>query len=95
MKKSIRIQEEAMKILVESLKPLQENPDPNPKPFRCPRCGHKRMKPEAIMNSLSRYADVYICNKCGMDEAVRDMAEQPPLPFASWSMTQALHIVKN
>lgn len=79
-------EEQQAKKLVESLKPLQENPDPDGYIFPCPRCGHERMKPEAVRNALSRYADVYICNECGMDEAMRDMAGQPPLSFTEWGM---------
>jgi len=79
-------EEQQAKKLVESLRPLQENPDPDGYVFPCPRCGHERMKPEAVRNALSRYADVYICSECGMDEAMRDMAGQPPLPFSEWGM---------
>lgn len=79
-------EEQQAKKLVETLRPLQENPDPDGYIFPCPRCGHERMMPEAVRNALSRYADVYICSECGMDEAMRDMARQPPLPFSEWGM---------
>ena len=79
-------EEQQAKKLVESLRPMQENPDPDGYIFPCPRCGHERMKPEAVRNALSRYADVYICSECGMDEAMRDTAGQPPLPFTEWGM---------
>lgn len=79
-------EEQQAKKLVESLRPLQENPDPDGYVFPCPRCGHERMKPEAVRNAISRYADVYICSECGMDEAMRDMAGRPPLPFSEWGM---------
>lgn len=55
----------------------------------CPRCGENRMNPIAVRNSLSRYAKVYICDQCGMDEAVRDMAGQP-LPLSQWNAVRAL-----
>ena len=50
----------------------------------CPRCGSK-MRPDKVLNSLSRYAGVYICNDCGMDEAMLDMAKAP-LPFEEWDV---------
>lgn len=52
----------------------------------CPRCGHDRMEKRMVCNALSRRAKVYICPDCGMDEAIRDMAGQPPLPFTQWGM---------
>ena len=36
----------------------------------CPRCGQHRMNADVFRNSLSRIADIYICNNCGMDEAL-------------------------
>lgn len=38
---------------------------------RCPRCGGE-MNPRASHNSLSRRTDIYICNSCGMKEAIED-----------------------
>lgn len=55
----------------------------------CPRCGEKRMNPIAVRNSLSRYAKVYICDVCGMDEAMRDMTGQPQIPLSLWGMAKA------
>lgn len=52
----------------------------------CPRCGHPRMRDRLVENSLSRRVDVHICNVCGMDEALRDMAGSPPLPLNEWGM---------
>lgn len=71
------------KKLVESLKKLQEQGEK----FPCPRCGHGRMDVNPIRNSLSRYADVYICNECGTDEAMMDFAGIDPLPLEEWGMT--------
>ena len=52
--------------------------------YPCPRCGRMTMNTERpMLNALSRYADVYICAKCGTDEAVRDMVGNP-LPFVDW-----------
>ena len=52
----------------------------------CPRCGHPRMRDRLVENSLSRRVDVHICNVCGMDEALRDMAGSAPLPLNEWGM---------
>ena len=37
-----------------------------------------------FLNSLSRYAHVYICEKCWMDEALREIDRQP-IPLRIWS----------
>lgn len=55
----------------------------------CPRCGRQNMDPIAVRNALSRYAKVYVCNACGMEEAMRDMAGEPPLPLNLWGMVRA------
>ena len=39
----------------------------------CPRCGKHRMDKQITYNALSRHADIYVCNICGLDEAIRDM----------------------
>ena len=70
------------KELIESLMPLQERGAH----FPCPRCGYDRMNEKPVRNALSRYARVYICSECGMDEALRDMAGADPLPFSAWGM---------
>ena len=38
----------------------------------------------SLINALSRYADVHICEACGMDEALRD-ANRCPLPLTEWA----------
>lgn len=38
----------------------------------CPRCGCPEMNPSLHHNALSRRADIYICDQCGMEEALRD-----------------------
>lgn len=53
---------------------------------RCPRCSYPRMRDRLVENSFSRRADVHICNVCGMDEALCDMAGSPPLPLNEWRM---------
>lgn len=40
--------------------------------FPCPRCGYDTMDGELIMNSLSRRANVYICEHCGTEESIAD-----------------------
>ena len=52
----------------------------------CPRCGLDRMDRKVSRNALSRYADVYICDCCGLQEAMRDFCGQEPLPPAEWGV---------
>ena len=49
----------------------------------CLRCGRK-MKKHMIDNALSRYADIYICSDCGIDEAIRD-TKKDPKPLLHWN----------
>ena len=51
-------------------------------PPQCLRCGAP-LAAHLMVNALSRYADVQICEACGMDEALRD-AVHTPLPLAEW-----------
>lgn len=53
----------------------------------CPRCGRLTVKERLGTNALSRHADVYICDACGMDEAIRDMKGQP-LPLKDWAIAR-------
>ena len=48
----------------------------------CLRCG-KPLDRQLSVNAMSRYADVYICQACGMDEALRDAVGEP-LPLWEW-----------
>ena len=48
-------------------------------PPLCLRCGQP-LDHRLVINALSRYADVHICEACGMDEALRD-ANRCPLPL--------------
>ena len=52
----------------------------------CPRCGRDYMAANPVRNALSRRVKVYICDACGMDEALRDMAGLEPLPLNQWAM---------
>ena len=51
-------------------------------PPQCLRCGAP-LAAHLMLNALSRYADVQICEACGMDEALRDAAHAP-LPLTEW-----------
>lgn len=53
----------------------------------CPRCGRQNMKPSTATNALSRHANVYICDECGMDEAIRDYAGKT-VPLEKWAICQ-------
>ena len=50
----------------------------------CPRCGRATMKENLIANALSRHADIYICDTCGMEEAILDYLHAP-LPVEAWA----------
>lgn len=52
-------------------------------PSLCLRCG-QTLDRRLVINALSRYADVHICEACGMDEALRD-ANRCPLPLTEWA----------
>lgn len=54
----------------------------------CPRCGFDRMDSNVMHNALSRHADVYICDMCGTDEALRD-AVGSPLSLEEWSLIRS------
>lgn len=50
----------------------------------CPRCGENNMRTPATHNALSRKADIFICEACGMEEAIYDAQGHNPLPFQHW-----------
>lgn len=55
--------------------------------FACPRCGRMAMNAESITrNALSRRADVYVCDDCGMQEAIEDMTDSRT-PLAEWDIS--------
>lgn len=57
--------------------------------FACPRCGKMAMNAESVTrNALSRRIDVYICDTCGMQEALEDVAGSH-IPLTSWAIAQA------
>lgn len=79
-------------VLLQALKEMQEKPVPNRLPFPCPRCGQRRMKPQAAANALSRFHDVYICSECGVDEALRSAQGLAPLPLEEWGMFRTTEV---
>lgn len=48
-------------------------------PPQCLRCGAP-LAAHLMVNALSRYVNVQICEACGMDEALRDAAHAPLPP---------------
>ena len=55
------------KELIQIYKTLQEK-----RRMPCPRCGHDTML-DGCRNALSRHEDIYICPRCGTDEAKLDI----------------------
>jgi transcription elongation factor Elf1 len=55
--------------------------------FQCPRCGRLRMVPGKHQNAESRYARISICNKCGIDEALREEKSEP-LQITAWHVVE-------
>lgn len=51
----------------------------------CPRCGRLTVKEKLHTNALSRHANVYVCDECGMNEAFRDW-KHTPLPLKDWAI---------
>ena len=61
-------------------------------PF-CPRCGNLTVKEKLHTNALSRHANVYVCDGCGMDEAIRDW-QHNPLPLMEWAIAKLPPVVR-
>ncbi len=49
----------------------------------CPRCGCPEMNPVLHRNALSRRANIFICDECGMEEAIHDWTGEPD-KLADW-----------
>lgn len=78
----MKLTEEVAKQLIEQFGEKQRNGH-----FACPRCGKMRMDVESVTrNALSRRANVYICDVCGMQEALEDMMDSRS-PLTSWSIS--------
>jgi predicted RNA-binding Zn-ribbon protein involved in translation (DUF1610 family) len=65
---------------LDQLKAAQDADQPMP----CPRCGAYAMKHPMTTNALSRHADLYICDSCGMAEALLAFMGQT-YPMHQWS----------
>lgn len=52
------------------------------------------MKDRVTTNALSRHADVYICDQCGTDEAIRDLTKQT-IPLSQWSFITDIYDALN
>ena len=59
-------------------------------PPRCLRCGNI-LSNQLALNATSRYADIQVCEACGMDEAMRDW-RKAPLPFQEWDAVKEKRI---
>lgn len=55
----------------------------------CPRCGKPTIKEPLHTNALSRFVDVYVCDMCGMAEALIAHAGQPPR-LGNWAIIEAV-----
>jgi len=55
----------------------------------CPRCGQDTMKENIYTNALSRHADIYICDACGMEEAMLKFMSNP-LPMREWAYLRSI-----
>lgn len=73
--------------ILEKIHTMQKEPDLELSVMPCPRCGRLSMDSKPIRNALSRHATVYVCNACGMDEAMRDYA-QTVLPLEKWAFAK-------
>lgn len=83
--------EEAKK-LIESFGKLQEK-NSSKYSYPCPRCGNDSMNEKLTRNALSRRADIYICDACGMEEALMDAAGKEPLPFNKWGLFLTIEVL--
>lgn len=53
--------------------------------FPCPCCGRDSMDTRsALRNALSRRADIYVCNRCGVEEALEDAMGAKEKPMQGW-----------
>ena len=53
----------------------------------CPRCGQNKLKSPLTHNALSRYADLYVCDECGLTEVGLAMMNNP-LSIEQWAVFQ-------
>lgn len=79
--------EHLAKGVLEACRNMQEKNDGGNMPY-CPRCG-KHMNSKLDDNARSRHEDIYICDECGEDEAMRE-ANNDILPVTEWSVVSAV-----
>lgn len=78
-----------LKQLIERLKAVQSDGEVHP----CPRCG---LRVAHMRTALSRLADVYICDQCGQDEALRAAAGPDyELQLSDWNYAAAIKELKS
>lgn len=76
------IEEQEAKKKIEAFAKVQADGD-----HFCPRCGRMTVKDRKATNAWSRHADVYICDACGTDEAMRDFTGAV-LPLKDWAIAR-------
>lgn len=55
----------------------------------CPRCGKPNMKDPLHTNALSRFVNVYVCDMCGMAEALLASLGTPPR-LRNWAIIETV-----
>ena len=75
--------EEAAKVLIARFAEKQWDGD-----YPCPRCGLSKMSHVPVQNALSRRVNIYICDECGMMEALEDMPGAPKTPLSAWAIAK-------
>jgi len=60
------------------------------KQLPCPRCGENSMRTTVTSNALSRVEDIYICDACGIEEAMCETFRDSPKPVEEWVLMKAL-----
>ena len=70
-----------MRMALTDLKARQESGEHMP----CPRCGRDAMKTGDYIGALSRQADVYVCDSCGVEEAMRNFFHEST-PLNEWAI---------
>lgn len=53
----------------------------------CPRCGRWVMNSDPARNALSRRAEIYVCDQCGIEEAMEDFTGKVT-PLSSWDIAK-------
>lgn len=83
------LNEQLAKQMLESFAELQRK-----HPYPCPRCGRFAMDNDPVRNALSRRATVYICDACGVQEALEDMMDSRT-PLTEWAYIKTKEAVSN